>query len=215
MRCRRLHDVPARPGARTSGRARQRSPPSRATMPGALTAHTEPSAITRGRVVATARRARRRQPGAEIALPAIVASRARTAGSALCRRERSRGAGPYVLSVRSGRSPDRPLDSLLSVHLICAVLHGAGDTTGRTMFTPRGPPSALLVKRLSCSRVLKMYGCWEPGTRSRPGRGAGASPEFGGSPPACPPVQRSSYGSPGHPADGTPVGLPPGPKLAP
>ena len=158
MRCRRLHDVPARPGARTSGRARQRSPPSRATMPGALTAHTEPSAITRGRVVATARRARRRQPGAEIALPAIVASRARTAGSALCRRERSRCAGPYALSVRSGRSPDRPLDSLLSVHLICAVLHGAGDTTGRTMFTPRGPPSALLDKRQSSSPVLKMSG---------------------------------------------------------
>ena len=78
-----------------------------------------------------------------------------------------------------------------------------------------GRPSALLVKRLSCSRVLKMSGFWEPGTRSRPGRGAGASPEFGGSPPACPPVQRSSYGSHGHPADGTPVGLPPDPNSLP
>ena len=165
MRCRRLHDVPARPGARTSGRARQRSPPSRATMPGALTAHTEPSAITRGRVVATARRARRRQPGAEIALPAIVASRARTAGSALCRRERSRGAGPYVLSVRSGRSPDRPLDSLLSVHLICAVLHGAGDTTGRTMFTRRGPavgPAGQTTELLTGPQDVRVLGAGNP-----------------------------------------------------
>lgn len=44
------HDVPARPGARTSGRA-LRSPPSHATMPGALTAHTEPNSITCRRVV--------------------------------------------------------------------------------------------------------------------------------------------------------------------
>ena len=143
-------------------------------MPGALTAHTEPSAITRGRVVATARRARRRQPGAEIALPAIVASRARTAGSALCRRERSRGAGPYVLSVRSGRSPDRPLDSLLSVHLICAVLHGAGDTTGRTMFTRRGPavgPAGQTTELLTGPQDVRALGSREPARARAAARG--------------------------------------------
>jgi hypothetical protein len=48
---------------------------------------------------------------------------------------------------------------LLSVQLICAVLHGGGDTTGRTMFTRRGATVGSAVKRLNCSRVLKMSGC--------------------------------------------------------
>jgi len=39
-----------------------------------------------------------------------------------------------------------------------------------------GRPSALLVKQLSCSRVLKLSGCREPRTRSPPGRGLGQVP---------------------------------------
>ena len=65
----------------------------------------------------------------------------------------------HVSLVRSGRDADRSLDLLLSVHLICAVLHGGGDTAGRTMFTRCGATVGSAVKRLSCSRVLKMSGC--------------------------------------------------------
>jgi hypothetical protein len=75
---------------------------------------------------------------------------------------------------RSGRSPDRPLDLLLSVQLICALLHGAGDTTGRTMFTrrrttvgPAGQTTELLTVLAMSSPVIgvrtggwDIRGCW-------------------------------------------------------
>src|SRR5262249_40361491 len=75
-----------------------------------------------------------------------------------------------------------------------------------------GRPSALLVKRLSCSRVLKTSGCLGAENPLATGPRPGASPEFGASPLACPPVQRSSYASPGHPAGASPVGLSPSPN---
>src|SRR5262249_22817704 len=85
-----------------------------------------------------------RLAAAATVLAAAAAARdARTGNSAPFSTGEHTNRAQHRVGVRSGRSPDRPLDSLLSVHLICAVLHGPGDATGRTMFTRRGPREPL------------------------------------------------------------------------
>src|SRR6516164_9559445 len=82
-----------------------------------------------------------------------------------------------MYSAGSGRDADRSLDLLLSVQLICSVLHGGGDTTGGRC--SRGATVGSAVKRLNCSRVLKMSGCSGPENPLAPGPRPGGESRVG------------------------------------
>ena len=91
--------------------------------------------------------------------------------------------------VRRVRNPDWPLDLLLNVQLICAVLSGAaGGTAGRTTFTPcraRRPPfrSNGRARRGSSESP----GAWGRGpARARAAAGRAGPRAAAGSPPAQP-----------------------------